>query len=144
MSFEIFGVILSFDSLLSGAIAAIIVFVLGLLYQEWKEKAKHEHHMAKKRLEHIYGPLMLMLDFHNMDKSKEEHFLFTNEEEEKMDKLLFQYYYLIEDKRKSIILNLYSYQKYQNTIAEKVVIQAIRDGYKENVQKARLVDWRDN
>lgn len=119
---------ITIDTLLSGFIGAI----LAIFYQRYRDKKEKEYILAKDRIDNIYGPLLLIFDANkDLNKSDEEKFLFGKEEEKLIDGLLFQNYGLIEEGKRSILLNLYSHRKISAT--DKDIIDAIKNGYNENL-----------
>jgi hypothetical protein len=126
-------------SILSGLLASIITLVVTLVYQWRKSKKEKIHFLAKERLGRVYGPLLLILNARKIiNKNNQEQFLYSKEEEKIIDKLLLKNYYLIEDKRKGILLNLYGYRKYGNNSEQQVfdlnkeVVRAIKEGFEDN------------
>jgi hypothetical protein len=120
--------VITIDTLLSGFIGAI----LAIFYQRYRDKKEKEYILAKDRIDNIYGPLLLIFDANkDLNKSDEEKFLFGKEEEKLIDGLLFQNYGLIEEGKRSILLNLYSHRKISAT--DKDIIDAIKNGYNENL-----------
>lgn len=133
---------ITIDTLLSGFIGAI----LAIFYQRYRDKKEKEYLLAKDRIDNIYGPLLLIFDANkDLNKSGEEKFQYSKEEEKLIDGLLFQNYGLIEEGKRSILLNLYSHRKISAT--DKDIIDAIKNGYEENLailsQRNILIEIKD-
>lgn len=119
---------ITIDTLFGGFIGAIAA----ILYQRYRDRKEKEYFLAKDRLENVYGPLLLIFEANKeLDKSGDEKFLYSKEEEKRIDELLLQNYALIEEEKRSILLNLYSHRKKSAT--DKDIIDAIKKGYKENL-----------
>jgi hypothetical protein len=130
----------SFEVLMSGFFGAVIGSGLTILFQIYRDKKKKEYLLARERLQKIYGPLRLILEANkNLVKPKDETFLFTENEIKLIDEILFKNYYLIEEKRKSALLNLYSHRKFSKEvrISGCGIIRAIKEGYEENSNKLK-------
>ena len=135
---------ISIDTLLSGFIGAIVA----IMYQRHRDKKEKEYFLAKDRLEKIYGPLLLIFDaYKDLGTSDEENFQYTDEEVKHIDDVLLHNYALIEEDKTSILLNLYKHKKYSESVPEKEIIDAIKDGYNENLtiisQKSVLFKIKD-
>lgn len=148
MTLEIFGTS-TWNTLLGGAIGGLIVLILTIIYQEWKYRRDNQIQLAKDRLEKVYGPLLLIFEANkDLDNSGEEHFMFTGKvskteneysEETEIDQILLKNYYLIEDVRKKILMDLYSYRKYHMSKEKATeVIKVIKDGYSKNMKTAEV------
>ena len=136
---------IAIDTLLSGFIGAIVA----IMYQRHRDKKEKEYFLAKDRLEKIYGPLLLIFDANkDIGASDEERFQYNEEKEEKfIDELLLHNYAFIEEDRTSILLSLYGHKKFSESVPEKEIIDAIKDGYNENLtiisQKNAFIKIKD-
>lgn len=121
------------EILLSGLIGAIIASFFSICYQEFYHRRKIKYLLAKERLGKIYGPLLLILESKNSSPdNKNKKFLYTSEEEKKINYLLFNNYHLIEVKRRKILSYLYSSKKFSKDASNDKIVKAIEDGYIEN------------
>lgn len=127
----------TFDTLLSGLIGAIFGSIMIVSFQYYFDKKNKEYLLAKERLEKIYSPLLVIFDANKSPALKEEKFNYTKREERYMDKLFLNNYYLIEEEKRTMLLNLYNHRKFSENVMEKDIISAIKKGYMENWGKLR-------
>ncbi len=123
------------DNILSGLIGlmgVILGSIITIDSQNYFDKKQKEFTLAKERLEKIYGPLLLIFEANKNLNLNEEKFLFRKIEEKEVDKLLLKNYYLIEEDKKTILLNLYRHRKFSKEVPEKDIISTIKKGYMEN------------
>jgi hypothetical protein len=123
-------ILITIDTLLSGIIGAI----LAIMYQRYRDGEEKKYLLAKERLGKIYGPLLLIFDaYKDLAISGNERFLYCEAEEKNINDMLFQSYHLIEETRKAVLLNLYRHRKFSEYTKDKDVIDAIKNGYNENL-----------
>lgn len=121
---------ITIETLFSGFLGAIIA----ILYQRYRDKNEKEYYLAKDRLEKIYGPLLLIYDANKgLNKSGKEEFLYGEEEENRIDEILLHNYALIEEERRSILLDLYGHRKFSGSVSNDDVVNAIKTGYNDNL-----------
>ena len=96
-------------SLLSGLIGALIATTFTIIYTEYNFKRDKKLSLAREKLEKVYGPLMaLKRKIDEVNQSNHGLIIASNPMEKDMiEKIIFQYYHLVDDDLKEGIIMLH-------------------------------------
>jgi hypothetical protein len=127
-------------SLLSGLIGALIATILTIIYTEYRGKREKRLSLAREKLEKVYAPLVaLKQKIDVVNQSKGGFILASNPDEKQMiEKIIFNYYHLIDDDLKEGIVLLHPEVSRHTTNQVKTVMLKVEDKifahYNENKQ----------
>ncbi len=96
-------------SLLSGLIGALIASVIAIGYNEISKSKERKRSLAREKLEKVYGPLVA-LKKKNDEINQNETIIITPSnplEKEMIERIIFNYYHLIDDDLKEGIIMLH-------------------------------------
>lgn len=126
------------EILLSGLIGALIASIAIISYTEYNEKREKRLFLARERLEKVYGPLVALKKKIDLVNQSDGGFILPSNpmEKEMIERIIFQYYHLVDDDLKEGIILLHpEISKDTMSIIKNVqlkVIDKIFKHYKEN------------
>ena len=93
------------EILLSGLIGALIATIITIGYTEYKDSRNKKVHIAREKLEKVYGPLVALKKKIDTASSSGYGFLLPSNpmEKELIEKIIFHHYHLIDDELKEDI-----------------------------------------
>ena len=97
------------EILLSGLIGALIASITTISYTEYKNKKEKKLSLAREKLEKVYGPLVALKKKIDEINQNDHAFILPSNpaEKEMIEKIIFQYYHLIDDDLKEGIILLH-------------------------------------
>ncbi|HLC31061.1 MAG TPA: hypothetical protein VJK51_00170 [Candidatus Nanoarchaeia archaeon] len=123
-------------SLLSGLIGALLGSISTILYTEYRDKKEEKRRIAKEKLEKVYAPLVALKKKIDLVNKNDNGFLFPSNpmENELVEKIMFNHYYLIDEDLRDYIPLLNSQLRNDPTNQMKFpeMMEKIRKHYKEN------------
>src|SRR3989344_928735 len=123
-------------SLLSGLIGALLGSISTILYTEYRDKKEEKRRIAKEKLEKVYAPLVALKKKIDLVNKNDNGFLFPSNpmENELVEKIMFNHYYLIDEDLRDYIPLLNSQLRNDPTNQMKFpeMMENIRKHYKEN------------
>lgn len=123
-------------SLLSGLIGALIATMLTIIYTEYKTKREKRLSLAREKLEKVYGPLVALKKKIDLWNKSEGGFLLPSNptESEMVEKIIFHYYYLLDEDLKEDLVLLHSNLRndHNNQVKFPEMMDKIFKHYKEN------------
>src|SRR3989338_5881375 len=86
-------------SLLSGLIGALIGSLITIIYTEYRDRKEEKIRIAREKLEKVYAPLVALKKKIDLVHGNEGGFLLPSNptENELVEKIIFNYYYLIDE-----------------------------------------------
>jgi len=96
--------------LLSGFLGAFIGSVIAIGFTLWRDNHQEKKRIIREKLEKVYAPLVALKKKIDLVNQSEGGFLLPSNpmEVEMVEKIIFQYYYLIDDDLKEEIVLLHS------------------------------------
>ncbi len=123
-------------NLLSGLIGALIGTTLTIGFTIWRDKQEEKRKIAKEKLQRVYGPILALIKKQDLWSNTKGNFpLSSNPHElEMIDKMVFDYYYLLDDDLRDDFVLLHSNLKNNpaNQMKFPGLINKIRKHYQEN------------
>ena len=133
-------------SLLSGLIGALLGSISTILYTEYRDKKEEKRRIAKEKLEKVYAPLVALKKKIDLVNKNDNGFLFPSNpmENELVEKIMFNHYYLIDEDLRDYIPLLNSQLRNDPTNQMKFpeMMEKIRKHYKEN-KKILGLKWKE-
>lgn len=95
--------------LLSGLIGALIATILTIVYTEYKDRRKQKLSLAREKLEKVYAPLIALKKKIDEINQNDHGFIRASNQMEKemIERIIFNYYHLIDDDLKEGIIMLH-------------------------------------
>ena len=123
-------------SLLSGLIGALLGSISTISYTEYRDKKEEKRRLAREKLEKVYAPLVaLKKKIDLVNKSEQGLLLPSNPTEvELVEKIIFNYYYLIDEDLKDLLPLLHSQLRNDRDNQRRMVniMNKINQHYNEN------------
>ena len=125
-------------SLLSGLIGALIATVITIGYTEYKNKREKKEFLAREKLEKVYGPLVALKKKIDEVNQSNHGFIHPSNpmEKELVERIIFNYYHLVDDDLKEGIIMLHPDISKNTMIVVKTVqlnvMEKIMKHYQEN------------
>ena len=123
-------------TLLSGFIGAIGGSIITIGFTLWRDNKEEKRKIAREKLEKVYGPLVALKRKIDLRNRNENGFLLPSnpKEIEMLEKIMFHYYYLIDDELKDNVLLLHSDLRNDpgNLMRNSGIMDKIKKYYKEN------------
>jgi len=98
------------EILLSGLIGAVVASGLMVIFTIFRDKNLERRKLAKERLEKVYGPLVALKQKIDLVNQSGDGFLLPSNpmEVEMVERIMFHYYYLLDNDMKGMLLLLHS------------------------------------
>ena len=136
-------------TLLSGFIGAIGGSIITIGFTLWKDNKQENRRTAKEKLEKVYGPLVALKKKIDLRNRSDGGFLLpsttqeiavislvtklTTQEVEMIEKIIFHYYYLVDEDLKEDIVLLHS--DLRNDITNQIRFPSLMDKIKKHYQE---------
>ena len=124
------------SNLLSGLVGALIGAVSTIGFTIWRDKQEGKRKIAKEKLQRVYGPILALIKKQDLWNNAKGSFpLSSNPQElEMIDKIIFDYYYLLDEDLRDDFVLLHSNLKNNSESQMKFpgLVDKIRKHYKEN------------